>query len=108
MASQKWGDLCGDLYRFCARFVRLARIEENRKSSIYPLIFRLFSNRGHVAEWLRSGLQNPHPPELCHRRSPVSTATSRILLLVPSAQCAAFCATPRTIAEPAVISSDNL
>ena len=58
MASQKWGDLCGDLYRFCARFVRLARIEENRKSSIYLLIFRLFSNRGHVAEWLRSGLQN--------------------------------------------------
>ena len=61
MASQKWGDLCGDLYRFCARFVRLARIEENRKSSIYPLIFRLFSNRGHVAEWLRSGLQNRIP-----------------------------------------------
>jgi hypothetical protein len=54
----KGGGLSGDLYRFCARFRRLARFERNRENSIYPLIFRVFLHWGHVAEWLRSGLQN--------------------------------------------------
>ena len=54
----KGGGLSGDLYRFVRVSGRLARFERNRENSIYPLIFRVFLHWGHVAEWLRSGLQN--------------------------------------------------
>jgi hypothetical protein len=49
---------------------------------------------GHVAEWLRNGLQSRFPLELCHRRNRTHTAVSSILSNVTLISCAAFCATP--------------
>src|SRR5262249_59135012 len=36
--AENWGELWGDSYRFCARFVCLARIKKNERDASYSLI----------------------------------------------------------------------
>ena len=48
---------------------------------------------GHVAEWLRNGLQSRFRLKLCHRRNLARRAVSSIFSHANSIFCAAFCAT---------------
>jgi hypothetical protein len=58
---------------------------------------------GHVAEWLRNGLQNRSPLKLCHRRNLARRAVSSIFSHANSIFCAAFCATARVAGTVAAL-----